>query len=96
MDLAFFAKQTQFRVVEDGTLQEDAGRVRKGSGARVMDVLRSLIFDLCSFSGKASLAAANRHDRCHPEKSVELVVTSIGKRKGSALTCLAHVWGPST
>jgi hypothetical protein len=56
-----YAKRTQFWVGEDGTLQEDAGRVRKGSGARVMDVLRSLIFDLCSFSGKASLAAANRH-----------------------------------
>jgi hypothetical protein len=63
----------------DGTLQEDAGRVRKGSGARVMDVLRSLIFDLCSFSGKASRAAANRHDRCRPEKLVELLLTSIGE-----------------
>src|SRR5271157_9205 len=45
----------------DGTLQEDAGRVRKGSGPRVMAVLRKLIIDLCSFSGKASPAAANRH-----------------------------------
>jgi hypothetical protein len=44
-----------------------------------MDVLRSLIFDLCSFSGKASRAAANRHDRCRPEKLVELLLTSIGE-----------------
>jgi hypothetical protein len=74
-----YAKRTQFWVVEDGTLQEDAGRVCKGLGARGMDVLRSLIFDLCSFSGKASLAVANRHDRCHPGKLVELLLTSIGE-----------------
>ena len=61
----------------DGTLKEDASRVRKGSGPQVMAVLRNLIIDLCSFSGKASLAAATRHYMCHPEKSVELVSTPI-------------------
>lgn len=45
----------------DGTLKEDASRVRKGSGPQVMAVLRNLIIYLCSFSGKASLAAATRH-----------------------------------
>jgi hypothetical protein len=49
------------------------GRVRKESGPRVMAVLRSLNIDLCTFSGKASLAAANRHDMCNLEKLVEPV-----------------------
>jgi hypothetical protein len=53
--------------------------VRKGSGPQVMAVLRNFVIDLCSFSGKTSLAAANRHDMCHPEKSVELPSTPIGE-----------------
>ena len=44
---------------------------------RISPLLRNLIIDLCSFSGKASLAAAIRHYMCHPEKSVELVSTPI-------------------
>jgi hypothetical protein len=44
-----------------------------------MAVLWSLITDVCSFSGKASLAAANRHGVCHPANSVQLVSTSIGE-----------------
>ncbi len=47
--------------------------MRKGSGPWVMAVLRSLNIDLCTVSGKASLAAANRHDRCNLEKPVEPV-----------------------
>jgi hypothetical protein len=47
--------------------------VRKGSGPRVMAVLRSLNIDLCTVSGKASLAAANRHNMCNLEKPVEPV-----------------------
>ena len=54
------------------TVEEDAGRVRKGTGPRVVAVLWNLIIDVCSFPGKANLAAANRHDMWHPEKSVEL------------------------
>ena len=50
------------------TVQENAGRVRKGSGPRVMAVLRNLIVDLCSFSGKTSLAAANRHKHVPPRE----------------------------
>ncbi len=68
-----YAKRTQFRVVKDGTLKEDAGWMRKGSATRVMAVLRSLNIDLCTVSGKASLAAANRHDMCNLEKPVEPV-----------------------
>jgi len=49
--------------------------VRKGAGPRVMAVLWNSIIELDSFSGKASLAAANRQDMCRPEKSVELPST---------------------
>jgi len=58
-------------VVEEGTSREDAGRVRKRSGPRVMAVLWNSIIELDSFSGEATLAAANRQDMCRPEKSVE-------------------------
>ncbi len=47
--------------------------MRKGSGPRVMAVLRSLNIDLCTVSGKASLAAANRRDMGNFEKPVEPV-----------------------
>ncbi len=61
----------------DGTLKEDAGRVRKGAAAQVMAVLRNVVIYLCSFVDKPSLAAATRHFVCHPEESVELVSTPI-------------------
>jgi predicted transposase YbfD/YdcC len=61
----------------DVTLGEDASRVRKGSGPQVMAVLRNLVIYLCSFSGKPSLAAANRHYVCHPEKSLALLSIPI-------------------
>jgi hypothetical protein len=61
----------------DGTLKEDASRVRKGSAAQVMAVLRNLVIYLCTFVDKPSLAAATRHFICHPEKSVELVSTPL-------------------
>jgi predicted transposase YbfD/YdcC len=57
----------------DGTLKEDASRVRKGAGAQVMAVLRNLVIYLCSLVDQPSLAAATRHFMCHPEKAVELV-----------------------
>ena len=47
----------------------------------MMAVLRNFVIDVCSFSAKASLAA-NRHDMCHSEKSVELPSTPIGERNG--------------
>jgi predicted transposase YbfD/YdcC len=61
----------------DGTLKEDAGRVRTGSAAQVMAVLRNLVIYLRSVAGQPSLAAATRHFVCHPEKSVQLVSTPI-------------------
>jgi hypothetical protein len=44
-----------------------------------MAVLRKFIIDLCSFSGEASLAAANRHDMSHPETLVEFPSIPIGE-----------------
>ena len=61
----------------DGTLREDASRVRKGADVQVMAVLRNLVIYLCSFVDKPSLAAATRHFLCHPEKSEELVSIPI-------------------
>jgi len=55
----------------DGMMKEGAGGVRKGSRPQVMAVLWNSIIELDSFSGEASLAAANRHDMCHPETLVE-------------------------
>jgi hypothetical protein len=40
--------------------------VRKGSRPRVMAVLRNFVIDVCSFSAKASPAAANRHGHMPP------------------------------
>jgi len=60
----------------DGTLPEDAGWVRKGSRPQVMAVPWDSLIELDSFSGEASLAAANRHDMCHPETLVEFPSTN--------------------
>jgi hypothetical protein len=58
-------------------LKEDAGRVREGSGAEVMAVLRKRVISVCSLVDRPSLAAATRHFLCHPEKALELVSTPI-------------------
>ena len=63
----------------DGTLREDASRVRKGAGPKVMAILRNLVIYLRPQSGKTSLAAATRSHMCHPEDSVKLLSTSIRK-----------------
>jgi len=57
----------------DGTLREDASRVRRGAAAQVMAALRNLVIDLRPRSGRPSLAAATRYHMCHPEKSLELL-----------------------
>ncbi|MGB2611770.1 MAG: hypothetical protein WBC80_22590, partial [Isosphaeraceae bacterium] len=53
----------------DGMLQEDAGRLRQGSGPRIMVGMRNLMNDECSFSGKTSVAAGNRHGHAPPRES---------------------------
>jgi len=63
----------------DGTLQEDVGWARKGSGPRVKAVLWNSIIKLDSFLGEASLAVANRNDICHPETLLEFPSPAIGE-----------------
>jgi hypothetical protein len=59
----------------DGTLREDASRVRRGAASQVMAALRNLVIYVRPQSGKPSLAAATRYHMCHPEKSLELLST---------------------
>src|SRR5208282_3069910 len=53
----------------DGMLQQDAGRLRQGSGPNMMVGVRNLMIDECSFSGKTSFAAGNRHGHVPPRES---------------------------
>jgi predicted transposase YbfD/YdcC len=59
--------------VRDGTLREDASRVRKGSAPEVMAVLRNIIIFLFHRLGCKSAAAATRHYVCHPEESLKVL-----------------------
>lgn len=63
--------------VRDGTLREDASRIRKGSSTQVMAVLRNIVIFLFHRLGHKSAAAATRHYVCHPEKSIEILSTPI-------------------
>jgi len=74
-----------------GMLKEDGGRVRKGSGPRVMAVLRNLIIDLCSFSGKTSLAAANRHGHV-PTREVGGTRVIPNRRMKRPCTAMRSPW----
>ncbi|MBV8129799.1 MAG: ISAs1 family transposase [Planctomycetaceae bacterium] len=47
--------------VRDGTLREDASRIRKGSGPEVMAALRNIVIFLFKRFGHKSAAAATRH-----------------------------------
>jgi hypothetical protein len=61
--------------VRDGTLREDASRVRKGTATQTMAILRNIVIFLFRRSGHTSAAAATRHYVCHPEKSLEIPST---------------------
>ncbi len=63
--------------VRDGTLREDASRIRKGSSTQVMAVLRNIVIFLFHRRGHKSAAVATRHYVCHPEKSIEILSTPI-------------------
>jgi hypothetical protein len=63
--------------VGDGTLRDDASRVRKAAAAQVMAGLRSIVIFLFHRRGFKSAAAATRHYVCHPEETLELLPTSI-------------------
>jgi predicted transposase YbfD/YdcC len=61
--------------VRDGTLREDASRIRKGTATQTMAILRNLVIFLFKRLGHDSAAAATRHYVCHPEKSLEVLST---------------------
>jgi predicted transposase YbfD/YdcC len=61
--------------VRDGTLREDASRIRKGAAAQVMAILRNIVVFLFHREGYSSAAAATRHYVCHPEETLELLST---------------------
>lgn len=63
--------------VRDGTLREDASRIRKGSATQVMVVLRNIAVFVFHRLGHKSAAAATRHYVCHPDKSLEILSTPI-------------------
>ena len=65
--------------VRDGTLREDASRIRKGSGPEVMAALQNIVIFLFMRLGHKSAAAATQHYVCHPQKSLELLSTPIGE-----------------
>jgi len=64
-------------------LQEDAGRLRQGSGPQVMVGVRNLMIDECSFSGETSLAAGNRHGHVPPRESGGTRVNLNRRMKGA-------------
>ena len=63
--------------VRDGTLREDASRIRKGTAPQLMASLRNIIVFLFHRLGHRSAAAATRHYVCHPEKALAILSTSI-------------------
>jgi hypothetical protein len=63
--------------VRDGTLREDASRIRKGSATQVMAGLRNIAIFLFKRLGHKSAAAATRYYVCHPEKSLEVLSTPV-------------------
>ena len=63
--------------VRDGTLREDASRVRRGSAAQVMAIVRNIAIFLFNRQGHANAASATRHYVCHPEETLEILSTPI-------------------
>ena len=63
--------------VRDGTLREDASRIRKGAAAQMMAIVRNIVVFLLHHEGYQSAAAATRHYVCHPEKTLEILSTPI-------------------
>jgi predicted transposase YbfD/YdcC len=63
--------------VRDGALREDAGRIRKGPGPRVMAGLRNIAVFPFKRMGYESAAEATRHYACHPEETLKIVSIPI-------------------
>lgn len=63
--------------VRDGTLREDASRIRKGSATQVMAIVRNLVIFLFNREGYTNAAAATRHYVCHAQESLEILSTPV-------------------
>jgi hypothetical protein len=63
--------------VRDGTLREDASRIRKGAATQVMAIVRNIVIFVFHRLGHSSAAAATRHYVCHPEETLEILSTPI-------------------
>lgn len=63
--------------VRDGTLREDASRIRKGAAAQIMAVVRNIVIFLFNREGYTNAAAATRHYVCHPQDSLELLSSPV-------------------
>ena len=61
--------------VRDGTLREDASRIRRGSSTQVMAIVRNIAIFVFHRRGYASAAAATRHYVCHPHETIEILST---------------------
>lgn len=61
--------------VRDGTLREDACRVRSGAAPQVLAGLRNAAVHLLSGLGASSLAAATRRLACHAGEAIKLIRT---------------------
>jgi predicted transposase YbfD/YdcC len=63
--------------VRDGTLREDASRIRKGSAVQVMAIVRNIAIFLFNREGYTNAAAATRHYVCQPQDSLVLLSTPV-------------------
>ncbi len=62
--------------VRDVTFDEDRSQVRTGSGPQVMASLRNTAISLLRLAGATNIAAALRHHARHPDRPINLVLTS--------------------
>ena len=63
--------------VRDGTLREDASRIRRGSATQVMAIVRNIVIFVFNQRGYRSAAAATRHYVCHPHETLEILSRPI-------------------
>jgi predicted transposase YbfD/YdcC len=61
--------------VRDGTLREDASRIRRGAAPEAMAIVRNIVVFLFKRLGHKSAAAATRYYVCHPKESLEVLST---------------------
>ena len=63
--------------MRDGTLREDASRIRSGSAPQAMAILRNIIVFLFKKNGYKKATAATQHYVCHPGEILEILSTPI-------------------